>query len=146
MSWQFHGQWRNSRRKNEEKYTPGLVAQLWQITKLEWTVLPHPQTSSCSLRLPPLWSPQRCHPWEKVWEWWRGCWRSGCECRIQTGTVQDGGDTCSCFSLAQGCWSWWRLCRKIMNVVNTASYPMSMLEELYNKLRAIKNCIAKLFG
>jgi hypothetical protein len=33
-----------------------------------------------------------------------------------------------------------------MNVVNTSSYPMSMLEEFYNKLLAITNCIAKLFG
>jgi len=27
------------------------------------------QTRSCSLRFPPLCSPQRCNPWEQVWEW-----------------------------------------------------------------------------
>jgi hypothetical protein len=31
--------------KYEEKYRPGLVAELWQITKLGWTVLPHPRYS-----------------------------------------------------------------------------------------------------
>jgi hypothetical protein len=52
-------------------------------------------------------------------------------------------DTCSCFSLAQGCCSW-RLCRK-MNVVNTYSYPMSMFKEFYNKWLAIKKIVLQNF-
>jgi hypothetical protein len=56
------------------------------------------------------------------------------------------GDTCSCFSPAQGCESWQRLCRKMRSVLNTSSYPLSMFKEFYNKLLAIKNYVSKLFG
>ena len=28
--------------------------------------------------------PSKCHPWEKVWDWWQVYWRSGCKFRIQT--------------------------------------------------------------
>jgi hypothetical protein len=49
------------------------------------------------------------------------------------------------FSLAQGCWSWWRLCRKMKCVRHPSSYPISKIKALYNKLLAIKNCVAKIF-
>lgn len=45
----------------------------------------------------------------------------------------------SCFSLVQGCWSWWRLCRK-------SSYPMSILKELYNKLPATDKLCCEAFS
>jgi hypothetical protein len=73
-------------------------------------VLPHPPYSPdlAPLRLPPLW----CHPWEKVCEWWRGCWRREEVAASTKFTLVQEGDRWSWFSLAQGCWSWWRLCRK----------------------------------
>jgi hypothetical protein len=41
------------------------------------------------------------------------------------------GDSGSCFWLAQDCWSWWRLCRKVRCVVHPSSYPMSRFKEMF---------------
>jgi len=49
------------------------------------TILPR----SYSLRFSAVLSPQRCPPWEKVWEWWQRYWRSdevALKYKIQTGT------------------------------------------------------------
>ena len=76
---------------------------------------PTVQPRSCALRLPPLWSSQRCLLLEKVWECWRGYWRRGCKYRFQTGT-KNGLD--AVFSYwCKAVRSWWRLCRKMRCVV-----------------------------
>ena len=54
--------------------------------------------------------------------------------------VQEG-DRYSCLSLAQSCWSSWRLCRKMRCVIHPSSYPMNMLKELNNKELAIKSVL-----
>ena len=115
-----------------------------------WTVLPYPPNSPdlASWELCLFGALTRCLPWEKVWEWWWWCsWRS-VEVAINTEfrLVQEE-DRCSCFLLVQGCWSWWRLCRKISRVLDTSSYCMSMLKDICNKLTiSKKNCIAILLA
>jgi hypothetical protein len=79
-------------------------------------------------RFLPLLSPQICHPWETFWEWLRGYWTSE---EVAASTT---------FKLLQGCWSWWKSCRKIRYVVHPSSYPMNMSKEWYDKLLAIKLC------
>ena len=44
-------------------------------TRMDRSSTPTTQPTSCPLTFPSLWSPQRCHPWEKVWKWWQGYWR-----------------------------------------------------------------------
>jgi len=50
---------------------------------------------------------------------------SGCEYGIQTGTRTGWR---SCFSLSQGCWSWWTLPRKTKCVLHPSSYSMSQFK------------------
>lgn len=68
-------------------------------------------------------------------------WRSDWEYKIQTGTRWG---RCSCFSLAQGCLSWWTLFSKLRCLIHLSSSPM--FEELYNKLLTITNCAEIRFG
>ena len=96
----------------------------------------------CSPPFPPLWSPQRCQPWENLWKSWRGYWRSG---STKFKLVQEG-KRCSCFSLTLGCWSSWRLCTKMKCVINTATYPMHIFKELCNKLLATNKLCCRTFG
>lgn len=91
---------------------------------------------------PPLWSPQRCHPWENLWKSWRGYWRSGC---TKFKLVQEG-NRCSCFSLTQGCWNSSRLRTSMKCVINAYSYPMHVFKELHNKLLATNKLCCRTFG
>jgi len=99
-------------------------------------------TRCCSLRFPLLWSPQWCHPGENIWKSWRGYWRSG---STKLKLVQEG-NSCSCFSLTQDCWSSWWLCTKMKCVINISSYPMHMFKELHNKLLAMNKLCCRTFG
>ena len=45
-------------------------------TQMNCSSPPTTQPSSCPLRITPLWRLQRCHPREKVWDWWHGYWKS----------------------------------------------------------------------
>ena len=98
-----------------------------------WTVLPYPPISPdlASWELCLIGTLTRCHPWEKFWEWWYVLEEVATNAEFRW--VQEE-DRCTCFLLVQGCWSWWRLCRKISCELHTSSYCMSMLKDICNKL------------
>jgi len=77
-----------------------------------------------SFRFEPLWSPQRRHPW-KVWQWGRGYLKSEEAAASTKSNLVQKRVRCPCFSLAQGSWSWWRLCTKIKCVMQPPTYPIS---------------------
>ena len=98
------------------------------------TVFPYPPYSSdfTPSNLTSL-EPSKLLSVEKVWENWGGYWRSEeVAASINFKMIQEGVRY-SCLSLAQGCWSWWRLCRKIRSAIHLSSYPMNMFKELNNK-------------
>jgi hypothetical protein len=88
----------------------------------------------------PLWSPERCHPWEEVPEWWReGYWRSGCKYKIQIG--RRGG-----IHALVSCWCARPLklteivCGNTRRVIHTrtSNFGTIIFKQLYNKLLAVK--------
>jgi hypothetical protein len=116
------------------------------ITKLRWTVVPHPPSS-------PGLSPSAFHLLQALTRClgvMRRLLKQGRTEDVAVSTkfrLKLGEDSCSCLPMVQGCWSWWRLCRKNeLCVIRPSSYHMSMFKESYNKLLSIKNCVAQLFA
>ena len=71
--------------------------------KLRCPSPPTLQPRSCALRLPPLWSPQRSLPLERVWECWQGCSRNEVVAASTGFKLVQKRDRCSFFLLMQGC-------------------------------------------
>jgi hypothetical protein len=71
-------------------------------------------------------------------------WRNDEVAKIKIKLMQEG-DRRSCFSLAQGCWSWSTVRRK-MRRVYPSIYPINAFKELYNRLAALKTVLQNLLG
>jgi hypothetical protein len=95
------------------------------------------QPRSCSLRFPPLWSPQKmpCMG-ESLGVTFIGYWRSEQVATCTALKLVCEGERCSCFSLVQGFLSLWRLSRKMRCLIHPASHPVSKFIEFYNKFPA----------
>ena len=58
--------------------------------------------------------------------------------RVQNSNCYKKWNICPSFTLLQGRWVWWRLCRNIRCVVHPYCCSASMFRELYDKLLTIK--------